>query len=121
MTEIGQGSKIAMQKTIASMGANNLLVQSGAATSGGVSFGTGSVQTLTPEDGDEIARQCPAVSDVAPIVRRRAQIVYGNRNWVPMQISGTTPVLSWPSAIGRRCPKATCSPTATSATAARSA
>jgi len=47
MAEIGQGSKIAMQKTIASMGANNLLLQSGAATSGGVSFGAGSVLTLT--------------------------------------------------------------------------
>ena len=28
---------------------------------------------------------------MTPIVRTRAQIVYGNRNWVPMQISGTTP------------------------------
>ena len=91
MTEIGQGSKIAMQKTIASMGANILLVQSGAAASGGVSFGSGSVMTLTPQDAEEIARQCPAIHDVAPIVRARAQIIYGNRNWVPMQISGTTP------------------------------
>jgi macrolide transport system ATP-binding/permease protein len=91
MTEIGQGSKITMQKAIASMGANNILVLPGAATSGGVSFGSGSVQTLTPDDVDEIGKQCPAISDVAPIVRARAQIVYGNRNWVPMQISGTTP------------------------------
>ena len=35
MTEIGQGSKVAIQKTIASMGANNLMLQSGAASSGG--------------------------------------------------------------------------------------
>ena len=39
--------------------------------------------TLTPQDADEIVRQCPAVADVAPIVRARAQVVYGNRNWVP--------------------------------------
>ncbi len=91
MTEIGQGSKVAVQKTIASMGANILLVLPGAATSGGVSFGSGSVPTLTPQDCDEIARQCPAVSQAAPIVRARAQVIYGNRNWVPMQISGTTP------------------------------
>ncbi len=63
----------------------------GAATSGGVSFGSGSVMTLTPQDCTEIARQCPAVADVTPVVRTRAQIVYVNRNWVPMQISGTTP------------------------------
>ncbi|MGA2034186.1 MAG: ABC transporter permease, partial [Thermoguttaceae bacterium] len=91
VAEIGQGAKIALQKTIASMGANNLLLQSGAATSGGVSFGAGSVLTLTPQDGDEVARQCPAVSDVAPIVRASGQVIYGNHNWVPMGIYGTTP------------------------------
>ena len=53
--------------------------------------GTGSALTLTPQDADEIARQCPAVSAVAPVVRARSQIVYGNRNWVPEQINGTTP------------------------------
>jgi len=36
-------------------------------------------------------RDCPAVADVAPIVRVRTQIVYGNRNWVPTFIYGTTP------------------------------
>jgi macrolide transport system ATP-binding/permease protein len=91
MMEIGRGTQTALAKTIASMGANQLWVLSGAAASGGVSFGGGSVVTLTPQDCDEIARQCPAVVDVAPIVRARAQIVYGNRNWVPSQISGTTP------------------------------
>ena len=91
MTEIGQGSKAALQKGIASMGANTLMIFSGATSTGGVNLGTGSAMTLTPQDADEIARQCPAVSAVAPMVRARAQIVYGNRNWVPEQISGTTP------------------------------
>ncbi len=91
MMEIGEGSRTALLKSIASMGANTLWVQSGAATSGGVSFGSGSVLTLTPQDADEISRQCPAVADVAPIVRARTQVIYGNRNWVPFQISGTTP------------------------------
>ncbi len=91
MMEIGQGSKAALQKTIASMGANTLMIQSGAAASGGVTFGAGTVMTLTPEDAEEIKRQCPAIVDVAPVVRTRAQLVYGNRNWVPQQINGTTP------------------------------
>jgi len=34
MSEIGQGSKIALQKTIASMGANNLLIMPGWAITG---------------------------------------------------------------------------------------
>jgi len=91
MTEIGQGSKAALQKTIGSMGADNLLIFPGAATSGGISWGAGSVQRLAPEDADEILRQCPAVSAVAPIVRVRTQIVYGNRNWNPGSLLGTAP------------------------------
>ena len=39
MMEIGNGSSNAIQATIASMGANNLMVLPGAASSGGVSFG----------------------------------------------------------------------------------
>jgi ABC-type antimicrobial peptide transport system permease subunit len=92
MMEIGQGSSKAVKQTIASMGANNLLVQPGTAASGGVSFGSGSVITLTPQDADAILRECtPSVSAVAPVVRARTQVVYGNRNWVPLYIYGTTP------------------------------
>jgi macrolide transport system ATP-binding/permease protein len=93
MTEIGQGSRIAVQKTIATMGADNLLILPAAAMNGSVSLGTGSVQTLKPADMDEILRQCPAVADVAPIVWTRAQVLYGNRNWIPANMSGTTPAL----------------------------
>ncbi len=91
MTEIGEGSKATLQKGIASMGANTVMIFSGSTNTGGVNLGTGSAVTLTPADASEIASQCPAVSGVAPVVRARAQIVYGNRNWVPEQISGTTP------------------------------
>jgi ABC-type antimicrobial peptide transport system permease subunit len=91
MTEIGQGSSAAMQKTIASMGANNLLVFPGTAATGGVSFGAGSALTMTPQDVEAIQRECPAVRQVAPIVRARAQLVYAGKNYVPNSISGTTP------------------------------
>jgi len=91
MTEIGQGSKAMLQKSISSMGANTLMVFAGSSATGGVSMGTGTAMTLTPEDAQEIARQCSAVADVAPMVRARAQVVYGNQNWVPEQIVGTTP------------------------------
>jgi ABC-type antimicrobial peptide transport system permease subunit len=91
MTEIGQGSSQAVQKTIASMGANNLLVMPGTASTGGVSFGSGSVITLTPQDADAIARECPAVNSVATVVRARTQVTFANKNWVPLYIYGTTP------------------------------
>ena len=92
MVDIGQGSSASVQATIASMGANNLVIQPGAGASGGVSFGSGSAVTLTPQDAeaDQLAT-APPWPHVAPIVRVRTQVVYGNRNWVPTFIYGTTP------------------------------
>src|SRR3954452_15663349 len=87
MVEIGQGSKKAVAATIQSMGANNLLIPPGAASSGGVTFGSGSVLTLTPGDAEAIARDCRSrVIAVAPVVRTRTQVVYGNKNWVPLYL-----------------------------------
>ncbi len=120
MVEIGQGSKAALQKTIASMGANTLLVQSGAAASGGVSFGSGSVLTLTPQDAEEI-RQCPAVAEVAPLCRARGpRSSTGTATGYPRR-SAARHLPIWRYAIGKSSPKARCSPTATCATAARCA
>jgi ABC-type antimicrobial peptide transport system permease subunit len=91
MMEIGTGSSAAVQKSISSMGANVVLVMPGTATSSGISFGVGSVTTLTPEDCDAIIRDCPAVRNAAPVVRARTQVVNGNRNWVPSSMYGSTP------------------------------
>jgi macrolide transport system ATP-binding/permease protein len=91
MVEISEGSRTSLIQTMSSMGANMLIVQSGAAASGGVSWGMGSEKTLTPQDAEEIGKQCPAVVAVAPQVQGSGQVVYQNRNWVPMAMYGTTP------------------------------
>jgi ABC-type antimicrobial peptide transport system permease subunit len=91
MMEIGAGSSTALKKTIASMGANVLIVRPGTASSGGVSFGAGSSTTLTPADSQAILRECPSINNAVPMVRARAQVVYGNRNWIPNAIYGVTP------------------------------
>jgi macrolide transport system ATP-binding/permease protein len=104
MMEIGHGSSTAIRQTISSMGADNLLVHPGTAASGGVSFGAGSAMTLTPQDADAILNECPAIRAVAPTVHARTQVVYGNRNWVPATMYGTTPgflgVRDWTLAEG---------------------
>ena len=91
MTEIGEGSKSAIDKTIASMGAYKIPVFPSAAKNAGVSQGAGTVQTLNPADVDEILRQCPAVSEVVPMVWAHAQVIYGKNNWSPQGITGTSP------------------------------
>jgi macrolide transport system ATP-binding/permease protein len=91
MTEIGQGSKAAIEEIMINMGANNLSVSPGASGGGGVSSGAGTVQSLRPTDTQVMLQQCLSVSDAAPLVWCRAQVVYGNRNWVPYTMIGTTP------------------------------
>ncbi len=91
MMEIGNGSKRAIEDSIARMGAETLTIQAGTAASGGVTFGGGSGVNLTLQDTDAIIRECPSVRSVAPLIRSRMQVIYGNRNWVPMFIYGSTP------------------------------
>ena len=91
MMEIGAGSSGAIRRAISSMGANVLNLSPGAASSGGVTFGSGSAATLTPEDCEAILRECPAIRNASPLVHTRAQVVYGSRNWVPTFIYGVTP------------------------------
>src|SRR4051812_29265244 len=76
MMDIGKGSSGAVARTIASMGANNMLIFPGTAATGGVSFGAGSVLTLTDEDRAAISRDCPAIAAAAPQVRTRGQIIF---------------------------------------------
>jgi ABC-type antimicrobial peptide transport system permease subunit len=91
MMEIGQGTSASINRTIANMGANTLMIFPGQAASGGISFGMGSNLTLTPDDCDAIAKECSAVMAVAPVVRAgQPQAVYGNKNWVSQQVMGTT-------------------------------
>ena len=92
MMEIGNGAKAAIQRTMASMGANTLVILPGAMTIAGVNTGSGAMMTLTPQDVEAILKECPSVVWAAPIVRARAQVVYGNRNWVPTYVYGTAPL-----------------------------
>jgi macrolide transport system ATP-binding/permease protein len=90
IAEIGKGSATAIKQVLVTTGANSLLVQAGAASSNGVSLGSGTIKTLTPEDAEAIRNECPAVDSLAPIVYARQQVVNGNHNWVPIYIYGTT-------------------------------
>src|SRR6266705_1974887 len=91
MMEIGQGSSYSVEQTIASLGANVIQIDPDESVSSGVSSGGGGRVTLTPEDADAIRRECGAVRCVAPSVDCWAQVVYGNRNWHPNNVLGTTP------------------------------
>ena len=106
MLEIGNGSATAIRTSIEKMGANSILVMSGAPRApGGVRQSTGSAISLKGEDCESIRRECPSAAAVAPIIRTSgAQLSAGNRNWVPNLIIGTNPdyftIRSWGIAEG---------------------
>jgi ABC-type antimicrobial peptide transport system permease subunit len=91
LVEIGHGATVAIQTSIAKFGANIVMIFPGESTSSGVSSGAGTVITLTPEDCQAIADECPAVRAAAPNIQARLQVVYGNRNWQPNSMYGTMP------------------------------
>ncbi|RJR39806.1 MAG: FtsX-like permease family protein [Desulfobacteraceae bacterium] len=104
MMEIGTGSSQAIRRTVASMGASVLNLSPGVSQTAGVSMGSGSRVNLTPMDCEAILRECPAVRNASPLVHTRAQVVHGNRNWVPVYIYGTSPdyldIQNWSIAEG---------------------
>ena len=91
LMEIGQGSSDTVRRTISSIGANVVQIDPSDVVKAGASSGSGGRVTLTPADAAAIRLECPAVRWTAPSVDCRAQVVYGNRNWSPHNILGTTP------------------------------
>jgi len=104
MMEIGRGSSYSIEQTIASLGANVIQMDPAHMTIAGINSGAGGRPTLTPMDADAIRKDCSAIKYVAPSVDCRAQIIYGNKNWNPGRILGTTPdyliVRNWPLSAG---------------------
>jgi ABC-type antimicrobial peptide transport system permease subunit len=91
IAEIGKGAWSAIRILLSKTGVDNIVIQAGAASRNGISLGSGSVKTLTPEDAEAVLRECPSVDSLAPLVFVRRQVVHGNRNWVPSTFVGTTP------------------------------
>jgi putative ABC transport system permease protein len=81
MVSLGAGAQRQVQEEIAAMGTNTLQVWTGSMRSFGVRGGTGSMNTLTVEDFEAMARECAAVKSFSPSASTMAQVVFGNQNW----------------------------------------
>lgn len=97
MMAVGQGAQESVKRSIDSMGSNLFIVLSGASTSGGIRFGTGTAPTLTLSDAKALAT-LETVSAVAPVVSGAQQLIYESANWSTL-VYGVTPsflsIRSW--------------------------
>ncbi len=81
ITSVGQGVQRSTELQIEALGTNVMLVQAGAARTGGISQGAGSASTLIWEDAKAIASQVPAAKSVSAFLQRPGiQVVRGDTN-----------------------------------------
>ncbi len=88
MLAIGDGIKKFIDKQLAVLGSNLILVQSDTRKSPGARARTGTTQTLTIDDAEAINR-LSSVAGAVPVLNTFSQIAYGNTN-ANAQVQGTT-------------------------------
>jgi putative ABC transport system permease protein len=102
MVSLGESAGTLVQNEIQGLGTNVIIVFPGNRQRGGVRETP--VHTLTPADSDAIARECPAVLAASPICATPGQVIYGNTNWRPREITGVGPdyltVRNWQLSAG---------------------
>ncbi len=87
VVSIGNGAKVQVEASIASLGQNIVSVFPGNFTTGGVRGGFGTASTLTVEDALAISREVAGVVNLSPEMRDRAQVLANGLNW-STQIAG---------------------------------
>ena len=81
MLALGTGAKESIEKQLASLGSNLILVMPGSSRIHGVSLGAGSVTRFTFQDVASIEKLSDEVKRVSPSVNGKGQLVYANQNW----------------------------------------
>jgi putative ABC transport system permease protein len=79
------------QEDLAADDENMLLIRSGVSVGDkGIIFGRDDTAVFTIQDVEAIAKRCPAVVAVAPVVGLHCELVFGSQKWVPTYLLGTT-------------------------------
>ena len=80
MLAIGESVREDINRRIAAMGSNVMIILPGSSTANGVRAGSGASQTLTLADAQALAA-LPTFANVAPVVRSPFQVASGANNW----------------------------------------
>ncbi len=91
MVAIGEGAQSRIRQQIDNLGTNMIVITPGASSQGGVSRGAGSLNGLTLDDAQTLAREGLLISAVSSVILAPAQAVGGEGNW--------RTVVSWESRL----------------------
>jgi macrolide transport system ATP-binding/permease protein len=80
MLGLGRGAQLAIEKQLASLGSNLLVLRSGALRIGGVAQETGITTRLSVDDVAGIKERVAGVAEASPTVSGRGRVTYLNRN-----------------------------------------
>jgi macrolide transport system ATP-binding/permease protein len=104
MMGLGKGAQFAIEKQMASLGSNMLVLTTGLSKYRGIALETGARQRITLSDAEAIRTQVTGVKDIVMGISGRAQSTFGNKN-CNVSLYGTTEayfrVRSPPPATGR--------------------
>jgi putative ABC transport system permease protein len=103
MVSLGQGATVSVQREIASLGSNVIIIVPGATSVSGVRGGLGTVSTLTVDDAREIEKKIADVETVTYANRSVLQVVHENKNWNTVIVGTTwtfTDIRNWPVTAG---------------------
>ena len=86
MVSIGQSASQLVQEQLHTLGTNVIIIFPTSPRRDGVR--EGNFATLTADDANAIARECPSIRATSPMVFSSGQIIYGNVNWRPNEMRG---------------------------------
>lgn len=89
MVSLGQSATQLVQQQFDALGTNVIVIVPEAIETGGVRRGP--ALTLTADDAEALATECPAVLAASPLVGAGGQMIYGNSNWSPREMLGVGP------------------------------
>jgi putative ABC transport system permease protein len=102
MVSLGQSASALVQSQFEQIGTNVIVVIPGSQQRDGIA--QGAKMTLTTQDAEALAAECPSVLASTPLVLFAGQVIYGNSNFNPREMYGVgadyLTVRNWPLRSG---------------------
>ncbi len=81
LVSIGNGARADVEKQVASLGTNLIIIHSGKSKPGGVKGGAGSLDTLDMTDVKKLKNNTSFLAGVSPVINEQCQIISSGENW----------------------------------------